>query len=104
MILIVENKAIPKSEKRAINLKKYKSREMLESSASIMEEKEKCGSKSRKASQLSENKNNSKKTISVDCNFLKAKYVYRSEEKDVIENTKATVETASGEYCRLKYE
>ena len=37
-ILIVENKAIPKSEKSAINLKKYKRREMLESSATIIGE------------------------------------------------------------------
>ena len=41
---MVENKAILKSEKSDINLKKYRSREMLESSAIIIEEKKNKGS------------------------------------------------------------
>ena len=98
VILIAENKAIAKSENRAINLKKYKSLEILESSATIREENAKYGNKRRKDSQASENKNNSKKIISVDCNFLKAKYVYKSEMNEVREKISTTVETASGEY------
>ena len=39
-----------------------------------MEEKEKRGGKRRNASKLKENKKTSKKNISTDCIFLKAKY------------------------------
>lgn len=75
VIFMVEKRDMPNNENRAINLKKYKNREMLESSAIITGENAKYGTKRRKASQLRENKNNSKKNISVDCIFLNAKYV-----------------------------
>ena len=69
---------------------------MTESSANIVGEKAKKGTKRRNASQLIENKNTSKKNISVDCIFLKAKKIYIEDVKEERENINIIVETAIG--------
>lgn len=70
----IEKRDILKRENKAKNLKKYKMREIEASSTNMPDENKKRGGKSRNASQLIENKNTSKKNISSDCIFLKAKY------------------------------
>ena len=93
---LIENRLIASSEKMPKNLKKYKSLDIAESSTNMKDENEQSGIKSLKDSKLIENRNTSKKNISVDCIFLKAKCTYTMNTKETSENNNTTIATDNG--------